>query len=118
MATLSETGMQALRETFAKQTEKYRETLDEKLSDLRQNSTGLGRLALVAGIVAATAIVMLRSSGKQKSKLNGSLPAVYQPKRSNPIMTIFWESIGLFLLSIARERLQGFLAEKKNPEKS
>ena len=124
MDTLKNTTAQALKEAFAHQSEKYQHLIDEQLGKVRENATLIGRIALATGVAFAGLYWLTKAlSGKQQPEpvpaVNPNLPVVQPSRRAlHPVMQIFWESISMFLLSVARQKLNEFLQNIKSEEQA
>ncbi len=118
---------QQIRENLADQSKKYQNIFDDQLSDIRKNTGAIGKIVLIGG--AAFLAGYLITSGfkggkkrKNKDFNNGSsmLPTTVKPEKQSAFMKLFWESITMFLLAIAKKKLEEFLAptEKHDTAKS
>jgi len=119
---------QQIRENFADQSKKYQHIFDDQLSDIRKNTGAIGKVVLIGGAAFLAGYLITRNSfkggNKHKNKdfKNGSsmLPTKVKPAKQSAFMKLFWESITMFLLAIAKKKLEEFLAstEKHDTAKS
>ena len=103
---------QQIKDAFLSQSKKYQEIIDEQLSHLKK---GTGNVVLVTGAAFVIGFLLVRKfSRKTKNPDNNSaqsfLPSSIGPAKQSVFMKMFWESISMFLLAIAKKKLEEYLA--------
>jgi hypothetical protein len=125
METKKKPSKQTLTGSFAKQVDKYETMIDNQITKIKENAAFGGAMALAGGIAFATVYWLTKSRSHKKEKkllepaeiaAASNLPVVVKPRKElHPVLQIFWESIAMFLLAIAKEKILEYLEkiEKK-----
>jgi hypothetical protein len=117
MEDTAKEGLDTLREHFSAQSKKYQELIDEQISRFRENTSLAGKVVLIAGATLLAGYLIGRAlfskpksdAYRRNTGISGEQLPVSRFSASHPLMKLFWESITVFLLSIARQKLQELL---------
>ncbi|MBC8110300.1 MAG: hypothetical protein H7Y04_04495 [Verrucomicrobia bacterium] len=103
-----------LRETFNKQSQKYKQLIDKQLDKIADDTSQIRTIVLISGGVLLATYLIAKSFGRKQQTqaempVNQQLPVVANLHAPNRWTALFWESIRMFVLAIAREKLQDFV---------
>ena len=100
-----------------KQSRVYQDKIEFQVKDGVKQVKKWGTILLVGGTIGVIVYQLLNSGEnkkKGKAKSSGQLPAVVNPQRESKIVGLVKEQIGVFLLSLAAQKLKEFLSNLGN----
>lgn len=123
----SEQSIAERKKALSQDTEKYKQAIGNQVDGLKENAGQVGKMALIVGGSLAASYLLVRTVVRARRKKrhkyeNGGIDQQWaknpQPRRESVIMSTIKHQLTMFLVGLAKQRIQAIIDHSRNNDKT